>query len=405
MSKKKRNKRANGEGSIVNRSDGRWEGRYSLGFDPETGKQIRKSIYGKTQKEVHEKLVQIMSEISRNEYIEPSRMKLKDWLEMWVNEYSVDKRYSTLKGYKAQIKKHIAPALGNVYLEDLTPMKVQLFYNTLMKPDSNGRCLSAKSVKNVHIVFRAAMQQAVEIDLIKKNPCTKARLPRVYKTEIKPLSDAEIQEFIRLSQSDDIYGTVLRVILFTGLREAEALGLTWDCVDFHNGTILINKQLQRRPQSAGGTQLTPTKNGKSRVLRPARYVMQTLKQRYTEQVMQCMRAGDDRQAWHNEAEHKKALVFTNEAGRYLVAKRLYLHFKKLAEEAGAPDARVHDLRHTFAVISLQNGDDVKTVQTNLGHASASFTLDVYGHISDRMQRESADRMQQYINEISRTKNA
>ena len=177
-------------------------------------------------------------------------------------------------------------------------MKVQLFYNTLMKPDSNGRCLSAKSVKNVHIVFRAAMQQAVEIDLIKKNPCTKARLPRVYKTEIKPLSDAEIQEFIRLSQSDDIYGTVLRVILFTGLREAEALGLTWDCVDFHNGTILINKQLQRRPQSAGGTQLTPTKNGKSRVLRPARYVMQTLKQRYTEQVMQCMRAGSDWQAWH-----------------------------------------------------------------------------------------------------------
>ena len=133
--------------------------------------------------------------------------------------------------------------------------------------------------------------------------------------------------------------------------------------------------------------------------------MQTLKQRYTEQVMQCMRAGDDWQAWHNEAEHKKALVFTNEDGRYLVAKRLYLHFKKLAEEAGAPDARVHDLRHTFAVISLQNGDDVKTVQTNLGHASASFTLDVYGHVSDRMQRESADRMQQYINEISRTKNA
>lgn len=170
-------------------------------------------------------------------------------------------------------------------------------------------------------------------------------------------------------------------------------------------SYLINKQLQRRPQSAGGTQLTPTKNGKSRVLRPARYVMQTLKQRYTEQVMQCMRAGSDWQAWHNEAEHKKALVFTNKDGRYLVAKRLYLHFKKLAEEAGAPDARVHDLRHTFAVISLQNGDDVKTVQTNLGHASASFTLDVYGHVSDRMQRESADRMQQYINEISRTKNA
>ena len=83
----------------------------------------------------------------------------------------------------------------------------------------------------------------------------------------------------------------------------------------------------------------------------------------------------------------------------------YLHFKNIADEIGAQDARVHDLRHTYAVLSLQNGDDVKTVQTNLGHASAAFTLDVYGHVSDRMQRASADRMEEYITSISRMKNA
>ena len=80
---------------------------------------------------------------------------------------------------------------------------------------------------------------------------------------------------------------------------------------------------------------------------------------------------------------------------------MYLHFKKIAEEVGAPEAKVHDLRHTYAVLSLQNGDDVKTVQMNLGHASAAFTLDVYGHVSDRMQRESAARMEQYIADVSR----
>ncbi len=94
-------------------------------------------------------------------------------------------------------------------------------------------------------------------------------------------------------------------------------------------------------------------------------------------------------------------MFTNEIGHHLQPKRVYLHFKKIAEEIGAPDARVHDLRHTFAVLSLQNGDDVKTVQMNLGHASAAFTLDVYGHVSDRMQRESAARMEQYIASVSR----
>ncbi len=174
------------------------------------------------------------------------------------------------------------------------------------------------------------------------------------------------------------------------------MGLTWDCVDFAKGTITINKQLQRRPQHAGGTQLIPTKNGKYRVLRPAPFVMDLLKERYNQQVLQSKRASVAWEAWHDEKEHKKALVFTNEIGRYLVPKRVYLHFRAIADTIGAPDARVHDLRHTYAVLSLQNGDDVKTVQTNLGHASAAFTLDVYGHVSDRMQRESADRMERYI---------
>ncbi len=101
---------------------------------------------------------------------------------------------------------------------------------------------------------------------------------------------------MELAQADEIYGVALRVILFTGLREGEALGLTWDCVDFKAGTLIIEKQLQRRPQSAGGTQLTPTKNGKPRVLRPAPYVMKLLKQRYTEQVMQSLRVWDEWEA-------------------------------------------------------------------------------------------------------------
>ena len=102
-----------------------------------------------------------------------------------------------------------------------------------------------------------------------------------------------------------------------------------------------------------------------------------------------------------EKQRQARQIFTNEVGHLLQPKRVYLHFKKIAEEVGAPEAKVHDLRHTYAVLSLQNGDDVKTVQMNLGHASAAFTLDVYGHVSDRMQRESAARMEQYIADVSR----
>ena len=394
-------RRSNGEGSIKQRADGRWEARYSLGFNPKTGKPVRKSIYGKTRKEVRDKLIKTLAEIADGKHYEPTKMLLRDWLEFWLNMYSCDKKYSTLKGYRASINKHINPALGNVFLENITPMMVQMFYNSLNTPDKNGKVLSPKSIKNVHIVLRAAMNQAVENDMIRRNPCHNAKLPKVYKTEIRPLTDQQVHDFLIEAEKDNLYGTLLRVILFTGLREAEAMGLTWDCVDFKKGSLTINKQLQRRPQSAGGPQLTPTKNGKPRILRPAGFVMNILQERYEQQTEQRKEAGSAWEAWRTEAEHKKALVFTNEVGHLLQPKRVYLHFKKIAEEVGAPEAKVHDLRHTYAVLSLQNGDDVKTVQMNLGHASAAFTLDVYGHVSDRMQRESAARMEQYIADVSR----
>ena len=236
--------------------------------------------------------------------------------------------------------------------------------------------------------------------MIAKNPCKKVKLPKVYKKQISPLTDEQVKEFLVYVTGDEIYGTLLKVIVFTGLRLGEAMGLTWDCVDFEKGILNINKQLQRRPQKDGGTTLTSVKSGKPRMLRAAPYVMQLLKIRYTEQMMQKSRAQEAWIGWSNEEEHKKALVFTNYDGGYITPKRVYLHFKQAAELAGAPEARVHDLRHTYAVLSLQNGDDVKTVQENLGHASAAFTLDVYGHVSDKMKQDSAQRMEEYIRHIN-----
>lgn len=398
---RKNSRSAKGAGTIRQRSDGRWEARYIAGIDPKTGKQIRKSIYGTTQKEVRQALTKKLCEVDEGFYMGLNvEITLEDWLEIWMKEYSIDKKYSTLKGYRAQIKKHINPMLGGYTLQSLTPIMIQRFMNHLSEPDENGYTLSPKSIKNVYVILRAALSQAYENEYIKKNPCRNIKLPKVYKKQVKPLTDAQVKAFLEESRKDVIYGSMLRLILFTGLREGEAMGLTWDCVDFEKGAIVINKQLQRRPEKDGGTVLSSVKNGKTRTLKPAPYVMQLLNSRYYEQVMQCRVAGDAWEAWTSEKEHKHALVFTNEVGRYLIPKRAYLRFKMIAEEIGAPEARVHDLRHTYAVLSLQNGDDVKTVQTNLGHASAAFTLDVYGHVSDRMQRESSDRMEKYIQSLA-----
>ena len=339
MSKQTRS--ANGSGTIRKRADGRWEGIYSAGYDQQTGKLIRKSIYGKNQKEVRQKLSKVTTEIDEGLYLEPAKMTLSDWMDLWYKEYTFDKKYSTLKGYKAQINKHIRPGIGKYNLSQINPMILQRFFNHLSEPNEKGKVLSPKSIKNVYIILSGILEQAVENEMISKNPCKKVKLPKVY-----------------------------------------------------------NKQLQRRPQKDGGSTLTSVKSGKPRILKPAPFVMQLLKIRYTEQIMQKQRSEELWLAWSNEEEHKKALVFTNLQGGYLIPKRVYLHFKSAAVAIGAPDARVHDLRHTYAVLSLQNGDDIKTVQENLGHASAAFTLDVYGHVSDRMKKESANRMEEYIRNLN-----
>ena len=131
---------------------------------------------------------------------------------------------------------------------------------------------------------------------------------------------------------------------------------------------------------------------------PAPFVMDMLRAVRSKQAQRRLQAGDLWQDWIDPAKQYAAcrLVFTNALGDHLHPQRLYAHHKKIAAKAGAPDARVHDLRHTFAALSLQNGDDVKTVQENLGHATAAFTLDVYGHVSERMKEDSAARMQGYF---------
>lgn len=198
----------------------------------------------------------------------------------------------------------------------------------------------------------------------------------------------------------DEYGILLKVVLFTGLRESEAIGLTWDCIDFELGTMKICKQLQKRPLKDGGFTFTPLKNNKTCILKPAPFVMKLLERRRREQAEQRLMVGDLWEGWNSEEERKTALVFTSATGKNLHPQTVYSHYKKLAAEIGCSESRVHDLRHTFAVLSLQNGDDVKTVQSNLGHATAAFTLDVYGHVSEKMKNDSAARMEAYIEGVS-----
>ncbi len=191
----------------------------------------------------------------------------------------------------------------------------------------------------------------------------------------------------------DSCSNLFTVAFFTGMRQGELLGLSWENVDFKNGVIYVKQQLQCKD---GEYFFCTPKSGKGRTIAPASVVMDALHQQWRDQRIASMEAGE---AWSNPNN----LVFTDPLGKNLVRRTVVKHFKSVAQRVGIPDARFHDLRHSFAVTSLQAGDDIKTVQENLGHATAAFTLDVYGHVSEKMRRDSATRMQLFYESIRETK--
>ena len=388
-------KGAKGGGTIRQRPDGRWEARYTLGIDPGTGKQIQKSVYGKTQREVRQKLTAITAEIDSGTFTQEDKTTVEQWLNIWLDEYMGDKKYGTIRNYKIACKYHIIPYIGKYRLSDLKPHMIQTLYNRLYRGDDGEKSLSAKTVRNVHGVLSKALNQAVWNEIIRSNPAQLTTLPRKERKDIEILSDEQIQQFSMLVEQDN-YRAILKFILFSGVRESEAIGLTWDCIDFDRGTIRIYHQMLKRTKEAGGYTLVSLKNDKERLLTPPPMLMTMLKEQKREQVERRMKAGPAWRGWNSVEEQKTWFVFTTEFGDHYCPQTVYAHFKKIARQIGAEKANVHSLRHTYAVLCLQNGDDVKTVQSNLGHATAAFTLDVYGHVSEKMKQDSANRMEAYM---------
>ncbi|MCI8420397.1 MAG: site-specific integrase [Oscillospiraceae bacterium] len=368
-----------------------WESRVTVGRDPGTGKQIQRSFTGKTQKEVREKMQAAAVEVNQGTYTAPSKLTVGQWLDIWQRDYLGAVKPFTVQCYERSVRLYIRPALGAIKLEALDAHTVQQFINELGQPRGEKPALSPKTVRNAHGVLHKALQQAVRVGYIRFNPADSCELPRAERKEIKPLDDAAISAFLQAIKGHR-FEAIYLTMLFTGLRRGEACGLTWDCVDLERGTILVNKQLQNVPGQPGEFRLVPTKNSKSRTITAAPFVVKLLRRHKTQQTEARLKAGP---LWEDSG-----FVFCNEIGERISPSTVYHNYKRVVASIGLPEARLHDLRHSYAVAALRAGDDIKTVQGNLGHHAAAFTLDVYGHVTEEMKQASADRMEQFIKGVS-----
>lgn len=370
-------KRANGEGNIRKRKDGRWEGRYTAGRNAQ-GKPIYRNVLGRTQAEVKEKLARAIEESKGLDVSRSGQYTVGQWMDVWFENYAKIKvRPSSHATYKGYIENHIKPHIGSVPLDKLTTLQVQSLYKKLL---SGGRVertesanqpkgLSVKTVRNIHQVLSSAMDFAKSQKLIAINPTEGCALPKLEHREMKTLTADQLSAFLTEAKRSGVY-EMYYLELATGLRRGELLGLKWEDVDLDNGVLHIRRQVARI-------------NGE--------VVEAPLK---TKNSYRTLFIGEDAVGILREqkAQAVSEYVFPSPTGGPISPDSVLNMLHRVLKRAGLPRVRFHDLRHTFATLALQNGVDVKTVSGMLGHYSAGFTLDTYAHVTTQAQREAARTM-------------
>ena len=378
-------KRANGEGSIRKRKDGRWEGRYTAGHDPETGKAIYKNVLGRSQAEVKEKLKQAIGETQALDITKAGKYTVGEWMEVWFQDYAKIKvRPSSHQTYQGYIQNHIRPNIGDIPLEKLTSLDLQKLYKKLLTTGRVDRLeakrqpkgLSAKTVRNIHQILSSALKLAQEQRLILANPAEGCALPRVEHQEMKTLTTVQLASFFREARDSGVF-ELYYLELATGLRRGELLGLKWEDIDLDRGDLRVRRQVSRINGEVVEAPLK-TKNA-YRTLPLAEDTVSVLKE-------QRKKVGNS--PW----------VFPSPNGGPISPDSVLHMLHRVLKRAGLPKVRFHDLRHTFATLALQNGVDVKTVSGMLGHFSAGFTLDTYAHITSAAQRQAAQTMRSVLSE-------
>ena len=371
-------KRANGEGSIRKRKDGRWEGRYTAGHDPATGKQIFKSVLGKTQAEVKEKLKKALVEAGQIDFTKSGKYTVGTWMDEWFeNVAKIKVRPSSHQTYRGYIDNHIKPNIGNIPLEKLTTMDLQKLYRTLLTKGRVERIeaknqpsgLSAKTVRNINQVISSALDLAVAQKIIPSNPTDACELPKVEHREMQTIPEEQLQAFFAEAKATGVY-EMYYIELATGLRRGELLGLKWQDIDWKNGIIKVRRQIARVDGQIVEAPLKTKNSYRTVTISPQ--AIEVLKQQ--------------------RAKTHDQYVFPSPNGGPISPDSVNNMLKRVLARAGIPKVRFHDLRHTFATIALQNGVDIKTVSGMLGHFSAGFTLDTYAHVTTSAQKEAAQTM-------------
>lgn len=364
-------KRGHGEGSIYQRTDGRWCASIAIGHDS-NGKLLRRYIYRQTKREVTEELTRLQNQKLDGRVSLGTKLTLGEYLDQWLESVKRSVRPSTIYSYQNVLRLHVKEHIGRVKLSGLADHHIHGIYNRMSDAG-----LSPRMLQMVHTILKRALTAAVKRRLLTFNVMDLVDRPKVPKFEIAPLSANEAAKLLEKARGDR-FEPLFVLAVTAGLRQGELLGLKWDDIDLAAATLQVRRTLV---QVAGKLSFGEPKSTQSR-----RLVQLTP---YAVDALQ-----DHRRRLMTEGLAGCELVFPTLAGEPMEKSELRrLHWLPLLKRAGLPETvRFHDLRHTAATLLLQDNIHPKIVQTMLGHSTITLTMDTYSHVLPSMHGTAATAM-------------
>ena len=370
-------------GHVVKRYEDSYTIVLNLGMDPATGKRKQQWITVKgTKKDAEKRLAELLHQLDNGTFIKPGKTTVAEYLRKWLEDYCrTNLAPKTTEGYESIVYCHLVPSLGQVHLTQLKPEHIQHIYSEKLAAG-----LSHRTIRYIHVTLHKALQDAVRLGIIMRNPADAVKPPRIQHREMRTMNESDIHIFLEFAKPTPYYA-LFYLALFAGMRRSELLALRWSDVDLILCQLSVTRalhQLQggnlvfRQPKTAKGRRLISLSPSTTIVLREHREQQEKLRQ----SIGSTLTEG--------------ALVFCHEDGSPLLPNSVSHAWTKLANRAGLKGIRLHDARHTHASLMLKQGVHPKIVQERLGHASIQITLDTYSHVVPGLQQAAANRFDDIV---------
>ena len=365
--------------------------RVSCGYDSK-GKQVIRSMTWKpepkmTQKQIEKELNRqaVMFEEACNHGYQSKAIKFEVFAEEWFEEYAKPNLRNTTYERMLQLRKRVYAAIGHMRMDKITPRQIQAFVNSLSKEGANertGKPLAPKTIRHNLSFVSDVFAYAVKMGVVSDNPCAKVTLPKAEQKEKQIYTPEQVQKFLTLLNDEPLkYRTFFNLMIYSGFRRGEMLGLEWKDVDFENNIISVRRTSNYTAKKGVYTDTTKTRKSQ-RTLKFPQEIMDMLKEYKAEQDEQALKCGDK---WVETDR-----LYTKWNGKPMQNGTPYFWLGEFCEKHDLPFYGLHSFRHLFASLLVNQGVDIVTVSGALGHSTVSTTSNIYCHMLEEAQAKVSD---------------